>query len=64
MSDAARAKLLAYAWPGNVRQLRNVIDSAVVMADGDVIGPSDLGLRDTGTDVEFESLRIDFGNAS
>src|SRR5690606_23129304 len=27
MSDAARAKLLAYRWPGNVRQLRNVIDS-------------------------------------
>jgi Nif-specific regulatory protein len=60
LSDAARAKLLAYAWPGNVRQLRNVVDSAVVMADGDVIEPGDLGLRDTGTDVDFESLRIDF----
>jgi Nif-specific regulatory protein len=60
LSDAARAKLLAYAWPGNVRQLRNVIDSAVVMAEGELIEASDLGLRDTGTDVDFESLRIDF----
>ena len=27
--------LLAYNWPGNVRQLRNVIDSTVVMAEGE-----------------------------
>ena len=31
LSPDARDKLLGYAWPGNVRQLRNVIDSAVVM---------------------------------
>ena len=48
LSDAARAKLLAYHWPGNVRQLRNVIDSAVVLAEGDRIEPFDLGLRDSG----------------
>ncbi|MDA1053324.1 MAG: sigma 54-interacting transcriptional regulator [Planctomycetota bacterium] len=55
---AAREKLLAYNWPGNVRQLRNVIDSAVVLADGTQIAPEDLGLRDTSD--ELESLRIDF----
>jgi Nif-specific regulatory protein len=60
LSDAARAKLLSYPWPGNVRQLRNVVDSAVVMAEGDVIEPADLGLRDTGTNAELDSLRIDF----
>jgi Nif-specific regulatory protein len=59
LSEGATARLLAYAWPGNVRQLRNVIDSAVVMADTDVIGPTDLGLRDAGTDIGFESLRMD-----
>ncbi|MHB8865255.1 MAG: sigma-54 interaction domain-containing protein, partial [Pirellulaceae bacterium] len=59
LSDAARTKLLAYAWPGNVRQLRNVIDSAVVMADGEIVEPGDLGLRDAGGDVDFDSLRID-----
>ena len=51
LSDAARAKLLAYRWPGNVRQLRNVIDSAVVLADGEEIQPHDLGLRDSGGDA-------------
>ena len=58
LSDAARAKLLAYRWPGNVRQLRNVIDSAVVLAEGEEIQPHDLGLRDSGGD-QLDSLRID-----
>ncbi len=58
LSPAALDKLLGYNWPGNVRQLRNVIDSAVVMAEGNLIEPEDLGLRDTGTD-ELETLRLD-----
>jgi transcriptional regulator with PAS, ATPase and Fis domain len=58
LSDSARHKLLSHGWPGNVRQLRNVIDSAVVMAEGDVIQPEDLGLHDTG-DGTFDSLRVD-----
>jgi DNA-binding NtrC family response regulator len=58
LSEAARARLLAYRWPGNVRQLRNVMDSAVVLADGDEIEPRDLGLRDTGGE-QLDSLKID-----
>lgn len=58
LSDDARAKLLAYEWPGNVRQLRNVIDSAVVLAAGERIEAADLGLRDAGGG-ELETLRID-----
>ncbi len=58
-SEAALTKLHAYQWPGNVRQLRNVIDSAVVMAEGDEIQPEDLGLRDVASGG-LESLRIDY----
>lgn len=58
LSPAAREKLLRYRWPGNVRQLRNVIDSAVVLAEDNVIQPADLGLRDTGGEA-LDSLRID-----
>ncbi len=58
MSAAARRALLAYHWPGNVRQLRNVIDSAVVLSDGPEIRVEDLSLRGSGGD-EFESLRFD-----
>jgi DNA-binding NtrC family response regulator len=42
-----------------VRQLRNVIDSAVVMAEGDSILPEDLGLRDVASGG-LESLRMDY----
>ena len=61
LSPDAREKLLGYSWPGNVRQLRNVIDSVVVMCEGNVILPDDLGLRDTGgASDQLESLRVDF----
>lgn len=59
LSDKSRELLLGYSWPGNIRQLRNVIDSAVVMAEGNLIQPTDLGLRDVGT-TQLESLRLDF----
>lgn len=58
LSPAARERMNEYMWPGNVRQLRNVIDSATVMADGDEIVPDDLGLRDAGIS-RLDTLRID-----
>lgn len=61
LSQAARERMLGYHWPGNVRQLRNVIDSAVVMATGAEIEPEDLALRDASAPVpdRMETLRID-----
>jgi DNA-binding NtrC family response regulator len=38
----ARSALYAYTWPGNIRELRNCIESAVVMARGGLIGLEDL----------------------
>jgi transcriptional regulator with PAS, ATPase and Fis domain len=46
ISQKAMEALRSYNWPGNVRQLRNVIDSAVVLADGAEILTKDLSLRD------------------
>ncbi len=61
LSPAARERLLAYQWPGNVRQLRNVIDSAVVLAEGQEIEVGDLGLRDSWQrHGELESLKIEY----
>ncbi|HPX46883.1 MAG TPA: sigma-54 dependent transcriptional regulator, partial [Treponemataceae bacterium] len=42
MDPKARSALYAYDWPGNVRQLRNCIESAVVMTSGTVITLDDL----------------------
>jgi two-component system, NtrC family, response regulator AtoC len=36
--------LLDHEWPGNVRQLQNVLERAAVLADGDVIEPQHLSL--------------------
>lgn len=35
VSDAAMMRLTSYPWPGNVRQLLNVVQNMVVMASGD-----------------------------
>jgi len=37
--EDAMAALQAYTWPGNVRQLRNVIDWLLIMAPGDAREP-------------------------
>ena len=42
VSLAARMKLGAYAWPGNVRQLRNVIESMVVVDCDETLDVDDL----------------------
>ena len=42
VSDEARACLLAYDWPGNIRELGNAIEHAVVLGSSDLILPEDL----------------------
>lgn len=42
ISSAAMDVLLSYGWPGNVRQLMNVCERILVMAEGEVIGIEDL----------------------
>jgi len=41
---AAQAKLLAYSWPGNIRQLENVVQKAVLLSKNSLIDHSDLDL--------------------
>ena len=44
LGAAARKKIESYDWPGNVRQLRNTIESAVVLGGGTQIRAEDLVL--------------------
>jgi len=50
LSAEARQKLRSYQWQGNVRELKSVIELAIVMTNGDVIQGDDLSLA-TGGDV-------------
>jgi two-component system response regulator HydG len=44
LSDAAWSRLLAYRWPGNIRELSNAIERAVLTCGGERIEASDLDL--------------------
>src|ERR1700761_6715597 len=42
MASAVHQRLIAYAWPGNVRQLENVLERLLVLSSGDLITVEDL----------------------
>jgi DNA-binding NtrC family response regulator len=41
-SEAAEAAMVAYAWPGNVREMANAVERGVISAVADAIQPEDL----------------------
>ncbi|MBT7520951.1 MAG: sigma-54-dependent Fis family transcriptional regulator [Nitrospina sp.] len=41
ISDEAILLLKRYSWPGNIRELRNIIERATILCESDVIQPSD-----------------------
>jgi len=45
--DAATQILAEHPWPGNVRELDHTVERAVLMAQGELVRASDLGLRQT-----------------
>ena len=42
ISDEAVAALCAYGWPGNIRELMNVVERAVILCDGNTLTLNDL----------------------
>jgi transcriptional regulator with PAS, ATPase and Fis domain len=44
VSSEAMELLMSYAWPGNVRELRNIAERAMIVCQGNQIGPKDLPL--------------------
>jgi transcriptional regulator with PAS, ATPase and Fis domain len=45
LSMEALEKMTAYSWPGNIRQLENVLEKACILSDGKVILPEDIELE-------------------
>ena len=45
VSPAALDALRAYPWPGNVRELQNCLERAVILAEGDTLGPKHFNLK-------------------
>jgi len=42
LRDDALELLKSYSWPGNIRELRNILNKAVVFADSPILTPADL----------------------
>jgi len=58
----ARLALYNYHWPGNIRELRNCIESAVVMSKDNIIGYDDLPPTVTsGSDSDY--IKIEVGSS-
>lgn len=55
------SELLQYPWHGNVRELENVIERAMILSDSDLIDNVELGLSETGFKENswFDSLLLD-----
>ena len=45
LSGDAAEKLTNHSWEGNIRELQNTIEKAVIMCDGDIISPDHLELH-------------------
>jgi DNA-binding NtrC family response regulator len=58
LSQGAVARLLVHSWPGNLRELRNVLERAVLVADGLEIREDDLRLGGTGGSAPFHGATL------
>jgi transcriptional regulator of acetoin/glycerol metabolism len=45
LCEDARSALVAHDWPGNILELRNVLQRAVILTDGDIIEVRHVSLR-------------------
>jgi DNA-binding NtrC family response regulator len=61
MTPAALALLQRYAWPGNIRELRNTVERAMILAEGDVLGVEHLPPDVQGGGSEGGGLCVLFG---
>ncbi len=61
VTSQAMAVLQAYPWPGNIRELRNTVERAMILVDGDVIGEEQLPPDVQPARPEAATLRVPLG---
>ena len=58
VDEAAMQKLIEYAWPGNIRELRNVLERALILSRGRPIRAHHLALQEAKIDPMALSSRL------
>ncbi len=61
LGEPARRALAGHTWPGNIRELENVIHSAVLLAPGPVIEATDLRFASMAGDPQAQTLEEELG---
>ncbi|HVO21257.1 MAG TPA: sigma-54 dependent transcriptional regulator [Anaeromyxobacter sp.] len=61
VAPGAMAVLQGYAWPGNIRELRNTVERAMILVDGDVIEEEHLPPDMQPSRPEAATLRLPMG---
>ncbi|HEY0840132.1 MAG TPA: sigma-54 dependent transcriptional regulator [Vulgatibacter sp.] len=61
LEQDALDSLRGYDWPGNIRELRNTIERAVILCDGDLISQGDLPADLSGLGAEGIMLKLTLG---
>ena len=56
LNHQAYDKLLRYLWPGNIRELQNTIEKAVILSETNTIKPEDLYLKPPAGNISPESF--------
>lgn len=56
LDDSARARILTYDWPGNIRELDNALQRALILQSGQWVTAQDLGLEGEHL-IDFEPAR-------
>jgi two-component system response regulator PilR (NtrC family) len=59
ISDEAMDRLLTYAYPGNVRELENILERAVTLCTGNRVAPEDIQLKQGAGTVELPEIGED-----
>lgn len=57
-SNPALQSIATYNWPGNIRELRNVIERAVILAPGEFVEPTHLSIANSSADPAKELPRV------
>jgi DNA-binding NtrC family response regulator len=57
LSEAAMQKLMSYDWPGNIRELENTIERAVMLSESERLNDSDILLPESDVSGDGESFQ-------